>query len=216
MKCRRLSCWLLWVWFQLWCCCQLDLKTGYLTAPETEKGKTARHGSGDINFFMCPQVKKMWTIEITIVLAYKSSLLFSLKHSSLAVLSCQRHYINLFLRNHKAVYIIYHKKLHVLSCFSLQAELVNPRKRPSSSWPDKGEVTFTDYQTRYRKGLDLVLKGVNCHIKGGEKVWFTCGSLWLTLSFHYFFSSSWSFHLACNVTFHSWCEITVFRRMDEN
>ena len=40
---------------------------------------------------------------------------------------------------------------------------------------------MVNYSLRYRKGLDLVLKGINCHIEGGEKVclyvislqWFT-------------------------------------------
>lgn len=31
-------------------------------------------------------------------------------------------------------------------------------------------MDFCDYQTRYREGLDLVLKGVTCKIKAGEKV----------------------------------------------
>ncbi|XP_059176453.1 ATP-binding cassette sub-family C member 2-like [Physella acuta] len=51
-----------------------------------------------------------------------------------------------------------------------EAALVIPSNRPSPSWPTSGDVTFTNYQTRYREGLDLILKGVNCHIRGGEKV----------------------------------------------
>ena len=31
-------------------------------------------------------------------------------------------------------------------------------------------MEFKDYQTRYREGLDLVLKGVSCRIMSGEKV----------------------------------------------
>ena len=37
-------------------------------------------------------------------------------------------------------------------------------------WPQHGQVTFDDYQVRYREGLDLVLKGITCEINGGEKV----------------------------------------------
>ena len=37
-------------------------------------------------------------------------------------------------------------------------------------WPDRGDISFNDYQVRYREGLDLVLKGVSCKIHGGEKV----------------------------------------------
>ncbi|CAL1527543.1 unnamed protein product [Lymnaea stagnalis] len=51
-----------------------------------------------------------------------------------------------------------------------EAELINPRKRPAPFWPATGDVTFNNYQSRYREGLDLVLKGVDCKIFGGEKV----------------------------------------------
>ncbi|CAL1530147.1 unnamed protein product [Lymnaea stagnalis] len=51
-----------------------------------------------------------------------------------------------------------------------EAAWVNPFKRPLASWPQEGAVNFINYKTRYRTGLDLVLKGLNCQIKGGEKV----------------------------------------------
>ncbi|KAH9492695.1 Canalicular multispecific organic anion transporter 2, partial [Bulinus truncatus] len=51
-----------------------------------------------------------------------------------------------------------------------EAALIVPDKRPGPGWPSKGNVTFTNYQTRYRPGLDLVLKGVSCQIIGGEKI----------------------------------------------
>ena len=37
-------------------------------------------------------------------------------------------------------------------------------------WPQYGEITFDHYKTRYRPGLELVLKGVNAEIKRGEKI----------------------------------------------
>ncbi|KAL3857785.1 hypothetical protein ACJMK2_012421, partial [Sinanodonta woodiana] len=37
-------------------------------------------------------------------------------------------------------------------------------------WPEKGEIKFENYSTRYREGLDLVLKELTCVIPGGEKV----------------------------------------------
>ncbi|XP_035829554.1 multidrug resistance-associated protein 1-like, partial [Aplysia californica] len=40
----------------------------------------------------------------------------------------------------------------------------------SSSWPEDGHVVLENYQTRYRASLDLVLRGVSCDIRGGEKV----------------------------------------------
>lgn len=43
-------------------------------------------------------------------------------------------------------------------------------RRPPHDWPPKGQVDFQDYKTRYREGLDLVLRGISCHIDGGEKV----------------------------------------------
>ncbi|XP_015686352.1 canalicular multispecific organic anion transporter 2-like, partial [Protobothrops mucrosquamatus] len=43
-------------------------------------------------------------------------------------------------------------------------------KRPPEDWPTQGEVVFTRYSVRYRKGLDLVLKDLSLSVKGGEKV----------------------------------------------
>ncbi|XP_065177497.1 multidrug resistance-associated protein 1-like [Sycon ciliatum] len=42
--------------------------------------------------------------------------------------------------------------------------------RPDPRWPMNGEVVFDRYKTRYRPGLDLVVKGISANIKGGEKV----------------------------------------------
>ncbi|KAK3708221.1 hypothetical protein RRG08_023630 [Elysia crispata] len=51
-----------------------------------------------------------------------------------------------------------------------EAALIHPNSRPRGRWPHKGDVIFNNFQARYREGLDLVLKGVNCKINGGEKV----------------------------------------------
>ncbi|CAL1542109.1 unnamed protein product [Lymnaea stagnalis] len=37
-------------------------------------------------------------------------------------------------------------------------------------WPSSGKLQFVNYSTRYREGLNLVLRGLNCEIKAGEKV----------------------------------------------
>lgn len=38
------------------------------------------------------------------------------------------------------------------------------------NWPNRGEIVFDNFKVRYREGLDLVLRGINLSIKGGEKV----------------------------------------------
>ncbi|NWU61608.1 MRP3 protein, partial [Pterocles burchelli] len=43
-------------------------------------------------------------------------------------------------------------------------------KSPPADWPSKGELEFVNYSVRYRKGLDLVLKGLNLQVHGGEKI----------------------------------------------
>ncbi|THC93377.1 hypothetical protein EYZ11_007134 [Aspergillus tanneri] len=51
-----------------------------------------------------------------------------------------------------------------------EAPEVIESKRPASSWPADGAVSFEDFSTRYREGLDLVLKGINLEIKPHEKI----------------------------------------------
>ncbi|UYV80067.1 ABCC2, partial [Cordylochernes scorpioides] len=41
---------------------------------------------------------------------------------------------------------------------------------PPAEWPTEGRVELRDYSTRYREGLDLVLKGVNLGVEPGQKV----------------------------------------------
>ncbi|KAF8463649.1 putative ABC metal ion transporter [Kalaharituber pfeilii] len=51
-----------------------------------------------------------------------------------------------------------------------EAPEVIPAHRPSSSWPVNGAVSFHNYSTRYRAGLDLVLRDINLDIKPQEKI----------------------------------------------
>ncbi|XP_076459189.1 multidrug resistance-associated protein 1-like [Babylonia areolata] len=51
-----------------------------------------------------------------------------------------------------------------------EADWQIPDKKPAATWPDQGIIQFNNYQTRYREGLDLVLRGIDCSIKSGEKV----------------------------------------------
>ena len=48
-------------------------------------------------------------------------------------------------------------------------ELVSDQQLPSQ-WPEDGVVEFRNYATRYRPGLDLVLRGISFRIKASEKV----------------------------------------------
>ncbi|KAJ1670053.1 hypothetical protein GGF38_001794, partial [Coemansia sp. RSA 25] len=42
--------------------------------------------------------------------------------------------------------------------------------RPTEPWPEQGVVEFKNYSTRYREGLDLVLKDVSFTVKSRKKV----------------------------------------------
>ena len=39
-----------------------------------------------------------------------------------------------------------------------------------NDWPSQGHVKFDQYSTRYREGLDLVLRDITIDIPGGTKV----------------------------------------------
>ena len=41
---------------------------------------------------------------------------------------------------------------------------------PPSSWPSRGAISFRRYSMRYRPGLELVLRNIDCEIQAGEKV----------------------------------------------
>ena len=45
-----------------------------------------------------------------------------------------------------------------------------PNKKPPEDWPHEGNVKFDNYGTRYRPGLDLVLKNIDCSVNPREKV----------------------------------------------
>jgi ABC-type multidrug transport system fused ATPase/permease subunit len=43
-------------------------------------------------------------------------------------------------------------------------------RKPPKTWPELGRIHFNSFQARYREGLDLVLKNINCSIMPGEKI----------------------------------------------
>ncbi|QLQ82390.1 hypothetical protein HG537_0H01520 [Torulaspora globosa] len=51
-----------------------------------------------------------------------------------------------------------------------EAPLTIEGHRPPEEWPDKGDIKFEHYSTRYRPGMNLVLQDINLHIKPREKI----------------------------------------------
>lgn len=49
-----------------------------------------------------------------------------------------------------------------------EAPLHTIEVRPT--WPEKGEIIFDNVEMRYRDGLPLVLKGLDMHVRGGERI----------------------------------------------
>jgi ATP-binding cassette subfamily C (CFTR/MRP) protein 1 len=53
-----------------------------------------------------------------------------------------------------------------------EAECEKPEEdeKLPSDWPKQGAIKFENYQTRYREGLDLVLKGIDMDIESKDKI----------------------------------------------
>ncbi|PNH37816.1 hypothetical protein VD0004_g8985 [Verticillium dahliae] len=51
-----------------------------------------------------------------------------------------------------------------------EAPEVIKESRPPVTWPANGSLEFKNYSTRYREGLDLVLKNISLDIKSHEKI----------------------------------------------
>ena len=51
-----------------------------------------------------------------------------------------------------------------------EAEWTQTPSKVSKSWPEEGRIQFKDYGTRYRPGLDLVIRDINILIEPQEKI----------------------------------------------
>ena len=56
------------------------------------------------------------------------------------------------------------------SFYYYQAPEINPYHRPPHNWPIEGKIQFDRYSTRYRDGLDLVLRDISADVPGGQMV----------------------------------------------
>ena len=70
-----------------------------------------------------------------------------------------------------------------------EAPLHIPEQDPPKEWPQHGVVKFDNYQTRYRPGLDLVLKG---------KAWDICFLCHTVVRWYNIYLSKSSSHLSTN------------------
>ncbi|XP_053165769.1 ATP-binding cassette sub-family C member 2 isoform X2 [Hemicordylus capensis] len=61
------------------------------------------------------------------------------------------------------------ERVHEYTLVANEAPWVTAQ-RPPPSWPHRGEISMVEYQVRYRPELELVLTGINCHIKSTEKI----------------------------------------------
>lgn len=62
-------------------------------------------------------------------------------------------------------YVSYLKNREVLKIQSKER-----RKVKAGAWPDKGKIDFVDLKCRYRKNLDLVIRGLSVTFQGGHKI----------------------------------------------
>ncbi|KAJ3040828.1 hypothetical protein HDV00_010443 [Rhizophlyctis rosea] len=51
-----------------------------------------------------------------------------------------------------------------------EAPYEDEHHKPSADWPQQGQISFDHYSTRYREGLDLVLRNVTFSVRPREKI----------------------------------------------
>ena len=64
---------------------------------------------------------------------------------------------------------IYHSSFLSLM-FPLKSDWTVKEHKPDDKWPEKGLVVFDNYQVKYRKELENVLRGITVQIKPAEKI----------------------------------------------
>jgi len=62
------------------------------------------------------------------------------------------------------------ERMKEYSSLKTEAPAIVPESRPPPSWPSKGEIEFNNYSTRYREGLDLVLREIKSTVRPSEKI----------------------------------------------
>ncbi|KAI8347180.1 P-loop containing nucleoside triphosphate hydrolase protein [Mortierella sp. GBAus27b] len=66
--------------------------------------------------------------------------------------------------------IISVERVREYSQLTPEARDVIPDSKTDEAWPQTGKIEFNNYSTRYREGLDLVLKDLSLTIQGGERI----------------------------------------------
>ncbi|CAF1669342.1 unnamed protein product, partial [Didymodactylos carnosus] len=62
------------------------------------------------------------------------------------------------------------ERVNEYSQLESEAPWEKPDVKPPPHWPTQGGIQFIDLSTRYRGGLDLVLKNITIDVQPGEKV----------------------------------------------
>jgi len=62
------------------------------------------------------------------------------------------------------------ERLDEYSQIESEAEWEKSEVAVDKSWPSEGQISLENYSTRYRSGLDLVLKDISASFKGGERI----------------------------------------------
>lgn len=96
------------------------------------------------------------------------ALSFAMSNSQ-ALIWLTRHYCDMYL------HLIAIERVQEYSEMSTEApRLTAPDSEASRAlehrWPQEGRIEFVDYSTRYREGMDLVLRSISFKVEGGQKI----------------------------------------------